>query len=404
MSATGIRKRHTRSCRGKRCTCSGSWEASVWSSRDEMKIRKTFERESEAKAWRADALTALRKGSLRPQSRTTLEQTWEAWFKGARDSTIRNRGGHEFKPSALRRYEVSMRREVLPRLGSVRLSELRRHDLQDLADELLAGGLSPSSINVTLLPVRATFRRAISRGEIAVNPCSDLDLPAVSGRRERFATPEEAKVLIGTAPDRDRAIWATAFYSGLRVGELQALRVEDVDLAGGVIRVGRGWDAREGVIELKSQAGRRKVPVAAALRDYLTEQVARSGRTGSELIFGNSATSPFTPGRFQQRADREWAKKEGLDRITPHECRHSYASIMIAAGVNAKAISTFMGHANISITLDRYGHLMPGSEEEAAALLDSYLDAQHERAEDAARSAGGMLAGAQTGAQAAYED
>jgi integrase len=62
-----------------------------------------------------------------------------------------------------------------------------------------------------------------------------------------------------------------------------------------------------------------------------------------------------------------------LERITPHACRHTFASLMIAAGVNAKALSTFMGHANISITLDRYGHLMPGSEAEAASLLDDYL-------------------------------
>ena len=61
---------------------------------------------------------------------------------------------------------------------------------------------------------------------------------------------------------------------------------------------------------------------------------------------------------------------------------------MIAAGVNAKALSTFMGHTNISITLDRYGHLMPGSEQETAGLLDTYLEAQRERSEDAARGAG----------------
>ena len=62
---------------------------------------------------------------------------------------------------------------------------------------------------------------------------------------------------------------------------------------------------------------------------------------------------------------------------------------MIAAGVNAKALSTFMGHANISITLDRYGHLMPGSEEEAADLLDGYLAARRKRAEDAVRAVDG---------------
>jgi integrase len=62
-----------------------------------------------------------------------------------------------------------------------------------------------------------------------------------------------------------------------------------------------------------------------------------------------------------------------LDPITLHECRHTFASLMIAARVNAKALSTYMGHASVTITLDRYGHLMPGSEGEAAGLLDEFL-------------------------------
>ena len=70
-----------------------------------------------------------------------------------------------------------------------------------------------------------------------------------------------------------------------------------------------------------------------------------------------------------------------MERITLHECRHTFASLMIVAGVNAKALQSFMGHANISITLDRYGHLMPGSEGEAADLLDAYLAAQRKRGE-----------------------
>ena len=246
-------------------------------------------------------------------------------------------------------------------------------------------------MQTTLLPLRAIFRRAISRGELAVNPCSDLELPAVRGRRERFASPEEAEALIAAAPKRDRAVWATAMYAGLRLGELRALRVEDVDLANGVIRVECGWDPVEGEIELKSHAGRRKVPIGAVLRDFLIDHLARTGRTGSELIFGRTACDPFTANRVQGRADDSWkavntrerelADRENrepvlLERITPHACRHTFASLMIAAGVNAKALSTFMGHANISITLDRYGHLMPGSEAEAAELLAAYLDAR----------------------------
>jgi integrase len=72
--------------------------------------------------------------------------------------------------------------------------------------------------------------------------------------------------------------------------------------------------------------------------------------------------------------------EEPLEPISLHECRHTYASLMIAAGVNAKALSTFMGHANIGITLDLYGHLMPGSESEAAVMLDTYLAAARARA------------------------
>ena len=103
-----------------------------------------------------------------------------------------------------------------------------------------------------------------------------------------------------------------------------------------------------------------------------------------------AAPGPASSGRRAIAASTNSAKawkKAKLERITLHECRHSFASLMIAAGVNAKALQTFMGHANISITLDRYGHLMPGTEAEAAGLLDAYLKAERERQEDTARSA-----------------
>jgi hypothetical protein len=95
---------------------------------------------------------------------------------------------------------------------------------------------------------------------------------------------------------------------------------------------------------------------------------------------------------------------EILERVTPHECRHTFASLMIAAGVNAKALSTFMGHATISITLDRYGHLFPGSEGEAAELLDAYLNAREERAAEQARAAEALPTGASAGALPTLEE
>ena len=117
---------------------------------------------------------------------------------------------------------------------------------------------------------------------------------------------------------------------------------------------------------------RRRVPIPAALRALLAAELLRSGRRDDELLFGRASGSPFRPQLITRRADEAWGTA-GLARITLHECRHTYASLMIAAGVNAKALSTYMGHSSIQITYDRYGHLMPGNEEEAAGLLDAYL-------------------------------
>ncbi len=204
-----------------------------------------------------------------------------------------------------------------------------------------------------------------------MNPTSGLELPALEGARDRIASPTEAAQLLGALPERDRAIWATAMYAGLRRGELLALRWEDVDLAAGIIHVERSWDAKAGAVGPKSRAGRRTVPIGAALRDYLVEHKLRSGRHVG-LVLGTSYTQPFTPSNVRKRANAVWMRA-GLESIGLHECRHTFASLMIAAGVNAKALSTYMGHSSVTITLDRYGHLMPGNESEAAELLDGYL-------------------------------
>jgi len=382
--AEGIRKRHSKNCsarEGGRCNCKAGYEAWVFSRRDGKKIRRTFAREAEAKSWRADALGALARGGLRAARPITLDEAWRTWHQGAVAGAVTNRSGDVYKRSALRSYEQGMRLRVLPEFGAVRLSELHRPDLQEFADRLLAEGLNPSTIQVTILPLRAIFRRALSRGELAVNPCNGLQLPAVRGRRERYATPAEAAALIAAVPATDRPVWATAMYAGLRRGELQALRAEDVDLANGVIRVEFGWEYRDGQIPLKSNAGRRKVPIPAVLRSFLETRFAECGYSGADRLFAFvSAASSFDPGKLTKRADRAWATA-GLERITLHECRHTFASLMIAAGVNPKALQSFMGHANISITLDRYGHLMPGSEGEAADLLDAYLSLQRSRGE-----------------------
>jgi integrase len=366
-------------------------EAFVYLPRDGKKIRKTFSgpgARAEATHWRAAAVVALRKGVLRTPAPTTVGQAWGAWHDGAVAGRIRTRSGDPYKPATLRSYEVAMRRRVLRELGAVRLSDVRRVDLQDLVDRLLAGGADASTIRNTLMPLRAIYRRAVGRGEISVNPTTGLELPAVRGRRDRIASPAEAGELLAALRDDDRAIYATAFYAGLRRGELMGLRWEDVYLDANVIRVERGWDDVVGEIDTKSRAGRRRVPIAKVLREHLLAHRMRSGRREG-LVFGRDPARPFNPSTVGERAAKAWATEnarrrrmgaEGLEEPPPlmpielHECRHTFASTMIDAGVNFKALSSYLGHSSITITLDLYGHLMPGNEAQAAGLLDGYLE------------------------------
>jgi integrase len=112
-------------------------------------------------------------------------------------------------------------------------------------------------------------------------------------------------------------------YSGLRRGELRALRWSDVDLERRVIRVDRSWDQVEGPIDPKSRAGRRPVPIARVLMDELAKLPGR--RAPKALVFGRTADKPFGPSTISARADTAW-EAAGLKRITLHECRHTFAS------------------------------------------------------------------------------
>ena len=159
------------------------------------------------------------------------------------------------------------------------------------------------------------------------------------------------------------------------------LDVEHVDLDAGVIRVERAWDAKtRQFVDTKSRAGRRAVSIPDVLREHLREHLLLHLGRSHGLLFGRTATEPFDASTLAARAEKAWTAWQDqddpdarLEPITLHECRHTFASLMIAAGVNTKALASYMGHASVIITLDRYGHLMPGNEEEAARLLDDFL-------------------------------
>ncbi len=391
--ATGILQRHSRKCsRQGRCKC--PYEVFVYSKRDGKKIRKTFPTQATAKAWRQDAQPAVRKQVLRVPTPVTLGQAARELIVGMRDGSIPTRSGTRYKPAAIRSYDEALRLRILPELGDMRLSDVRRGDVQALADRLTGEGLAASTVQNQIDPLRVIFRRAIRRDLVSVDPTEGLELRRPNGRRDRIASPEEARELLDALPAEDRALWATALYAGLRHGELRALRWSDVDIEGRMIRVKRGWDAKEGEQDVKSDAARRTVPLIGHLAPYLAAHKLATGRADGALVFGATADVPFESSTVRRRALAAWGwqsaarnpeptgprritvkvRPDALERIGLHEARHTFASVMIAAGVNAKALSTIMGHATIAFTFDVYGHLMLGGEDEARERIDGYLD------------------------------
>ncbi len=349
-----------------------SYRASVWSPNDEKLVRKTFPTLAAAKSWRRDAAAEMAAGRLRPPSPLTVEEAADELLDGMRTGAIISKGGRPYKPSTIRSYKTALRDRVLPALGGRRVSELRRADVNEFVKKLQQDRLSGSTIKNTLDPLRVILREARDSEIIATDPLAGLRLPSDEVKRDRIATPEEANVLIEALPPEDRALWASAFFAGLRRGELRALRVSDLDVAKAEIAVERTWDDSGVPVTPKSEAGRRRVPMFDLLRGYLIDHLLDCRRGGEDLVFGRTASDPFTPSTVRNRALAAW-EDAGLEPIGLHECRHSFASMLIDAGGNPKALQEALGHASIQMTWDRYGHLMPGGREELRERLDGYL-------------------------------
>lgn len=330
---------------------------------------------AEAKAWRVKALGEIAAGTVVKSSPATLRDAWTDFHTQAAAGAVPSRNGRPFKPATLRGYAEGWAK-IDPELGAHRLTDVRRRDVQAMIDRWAAKGTKPSTIRNALDPLRVIYRRAVRRDLVVTDPTNGLEIPASADEEPmRFASRDEAAELLAVLPDGDQALWTAAMYGGLRRGELTALRWSDIDLVAGIIAVTRSWDAKEGEQAPKTKGSDRKVPIVPALAEALEAHAAATGRGGRDLTFGRTAALPFVPSTIRTRALKAWKAAE-LEPITLHQCRHTFASMMIASGANAKALSVVMGHASITITFDRYGKLMPGGEAEVGRLLAEWLAAR----------------------------
>jgi hypothetical protein len=214
--AEGVELRHSKLCayRAKRaCDCAPSYQANVWDNRSRRRIRRSFPTLAAAKKWRRDALTALDHGDLAavsPAGRTVATALADL-LAGMEDGTILDRSGRRYRPATIRGYQEASAKDIVPRIGHLRLAEVRRSDTQGLVDALHAKGLAGSTVRNKLDPLRVVFRRALQDDEVTRSPVEKLRYPALATTAREIANPERVGQLLDALPAGERAAWSTAF-------------------------------------------------------------------------------------------------------------------------------------------------------------------------------------------------
>jgi integrase len=338
------------------------------------------------------ALTARKRevdtGTWREPSSETLTSYAERWLAHRDPARVGGGGRTRLSPSTFEGYRLNLRRHVLPRLGDRTLSSLRTEDVDRLIAELEADGKAAGTVRNVIVPLRKLLGDAVRQGLLLANPAARADLPPTQdfAGKEIPAEHTEAmrQALVELAPlDPLRrepdlffvCLFDVALGTGLRLGELRALRWRDVDRDRKLIRVERAYSRQE-VRRPKSDSGVRAVPlfpsVDAALRELAARAVERGRYAPDELVFGSMRGTPLQPSNFRQRVWEKALQRAGLEdeRYRFHDLRHTCVSRLVAAGADVKLVQAVAGHANPLITLKRYSHLLDARVTEAAERFD----------------------------------
>jgi integrase len=369
----GCRWKHSRACgsrSGGACSCKPSIEVRVWSPRDAKHVGRSFRTVAAAKAWLHDTQSAMHRGTIRASQSVTVRDAADALVAGMKDGSVRDRSGRVYKHSTIRAYDAALRLYVLPAVGGRKLQAVRRSDVLDLVADWRRAGAKNQTIRNRVMPLAVIFRRAIDAEVATVNPTGSLRLGA-AGTRDRVESPETIAATLACLPGDLRGIYATAFYAGLRRGEIRGLHWSDVDLDANTIRVSRSWDDKEGVTTPKSRAGMRVVPILDPLRVILAEHKLRY-QTRGDLVFASIHGRPFTPSVVRRRAEKTM-KTAGFDPISLHELRHSGLSMFAASNPDQKVVQGIAGHADSRTTSDVYVKALPGSLDDARRRANARL-------------------------------
>jgi integrase len=332
---------------------------------------------AEAQAQAVKILATIADGTHTDPSRETVAEFVERWLKTwANDNT-----SHATWTS----YSQLLRKHLVTRFGARPIQKLRPADLQAVYSAMAAEALADRTRLHLHRVIHVMLKHAAQWGVVPRNVASMVDAPRVKAREMEVLTPGEMRTVLETLRGKDLyPIAAVGLATGLRRGELLALRWADVNLEAGYLQIERGLEEtpRGGLVfkAPKTRHGRRQVTLppstVALLRDHHRAQLeqrllfGRGKEPADALVFGNFDGSPRSP-HWVTATWRKVAKRAGI-RATFHSLRHTHASTLIASGLDVLTISRRLGHGSPVITLSVYGHLFK-TDDRAAAIMEAAL-------------------------------
>lgn len=352
----------------------GKWRAMVTAAGKRLSFSSATQ--AECAEWVRTTLTKYGRDFFIAGSEVTFAAHLQDWLANAR-STIRF--------TTYEQYSQVSRDYIVPILGDVKIHDLRPEHVQRLYALRLQQGASARTVRMIHCVLHRALNQAMELGLIERNPASLVRPPRLKHNEMKFYDQQQVQAFLITveaAQDRYLALWKLAITTGMRMGELLGLRWGDVEWVSGNIKVRRQLKVTRGggfeFAEPKTKAGLRTVllgndtlSLLKIHEEALHQERIEIGERWKEndLIFPSNVGTPTRPSKIFVRF-KKLIKMAGLPDIRFHDLRHTAASLMLNNGVPLIIVSRRLGHAQPSITLNVYGHLIPSMQEQAAELMD----------------------------------
>jgi integrase len=274
------------------------------------------------------------------------------------------------KPTTRARYEGVLNKHVLPRWGRTPLAKVRHTEVATWVADLTDAGCGPSTVAYAYRVLSLMLDLAVRDARIPRNPALGVKLPRARTGDKRYLSHEQVAALADAAGNQ-RLVVLTLAFCGLRWGELAALKVRRLNLDR------RRLEVAESVTEVRGQLvwgspkshQRRSVAIPQFLADELRQHVA--GKAADDLVFATQRGRVLRNRNFRRDHFDHAAAAAGLDGLTPHELRHTAASLAVSAGANVKAVQRMLGHASAAMTLDVYSGLFEDDIDQVAERLNA---------------------------------